>query len=33
MITGISHVTLAVKDVDTSFHFYTQVLGCRAVAK
>lgn len=33
MITGINHITLAVKDVDASFHFYTQVLGCRAVAR
>src|SRR5262249_36679938 len=33
MITGINHVTLAVRDVEASFHFYTQVLGYRAVAK
>ena len=33
MITGLNHLTFAVQDVDESFHFYTAVLGCRAVAK
>src|SRR5262249_22120713 len=33
MITGINHITLAVQDVEVSFRFYTQVLGCQALAK
>ena len=33
MITGINHLTLSVRDVETSFAFYTQVLGFRPVAK
>lgn len=33
MITGINHLTLSVSDIEKSFEFYTQVLGCQAVAK
>ncbi|MEO1148586.1 MAG: fosfomycin resistance glutathione transferase, partial [Cyanobacteria bacterium J06638_22] len=33
MITGINHITLSVKDLEASYAFYTEVLGCRPVAK
>ena len=33
MIRGINHITLAVKDVDLSFQFYTKILGMKPVAK
>lgn len=33
MITGINHLTLSVADVERSFNFYTEVLGCRPVAR
>jgi catechol 2,3-dioxygenase-like lactoylglutathione lyase family enzyme len=33
MITGINHITLAVRDAEESFAFYTQVLGFHPVAK
>ena len=33
MITGINHITLSVTDVARSFSFYTDVLGCRPVAR
>lgn len=33
MITGINHVTLAVRDLAASLHFYTEVLGCRLLAR
>jgi len=33
MLTGINHITLAVKDTEESFRFYTQVLGMKPVAK
>lgn len=33
MITGINHITLSVSDLNKSFNFYTNVLGCIAVAK
>jgi catechol 2,3-dioxygenase-like lactoylglutathione lyase family enzyme len=33
VITGINHVTLSVADVERSFAFYTEVLGCRPVAR
>jgi pyridoxamine 5'-phosphate oxidase len=33
MITGINHVTLAVRDLERSFPFYTRVLGLRPLAK
>lgn len=33
MITGINHITLSVINLDKSFNFYTQLLGCKPVAK
>ncbi len=33
MITGINHLTLAIRDLDESFAFYTQALGCKPVAR
>jgi glutathione S-transferase fosA5 len=33
MITGINHITLSVSDLDRSFQFYTQILGCQPVAR
>ena len=33
MITGINHITLSVIDLDKSFDFYIEVLGCKPVAK
>lgn len=33
MITGINHITLSVLDLNKSFDFYTQVLGCKPVAR
>ena len=33
MISGINHLTLAVRDLETSFAFYKDVLGLRPVAK
>ena len=33
MVTGINHVTFSVEDLQTSFEFYVQVLGCRPVAR
>jgi catechol 2,3-dioxygenase-like lactoylglutathione lyase family enzyme len=33
MIQGISHITLAVKDLEASFAFYVNVLGLRPVAR
>lgn len=33
MITGINHVTLAIKDVERSFRFYADVLQLRPLAK
>ena len=33
MIQGINHITLAVKDIELSFQFYTKVLGLKPVAK
>ncbi|MDE1176605.1 MAG: fosfomycin resistance glutathione transferase [Edaphobacter sp.] len=33
MIGGINHITLAVRDLEISFSFYTDVLGLRPVAK
>ncbi|WP_374384446.1 fosfomycin resistance glutathione transferase [Dongia sp.] len=33
MITGLNHLTLAVRDLDVSFRFYAEVLGLKAVAR
>lgn len=33
MLTGLNHITLAVKDVNKSFDFYTNLLGMTAHAK
>jgi catechol 2,3-dioxygenase-like lactoylglutathione lyase family enzyme len=33
MIRGINHITLAVKDVELSFEFYTRILGLKPIAK
>ena len=33
MVRGINHITLAVRDLETSFVFYTEVLGLRPVAR
>ncbi len=33
MIGGINHITLSIKDVETSFHFYTTILGFKPVAR
>lgn len=33
MIKGINHITLAVKDFETSFEFYKEILGVRPVVK
>jgi catechol 2,3-dioxygenase-like lactoylglutathione lyase family enzyme len=33
VITGVNHITLSIKGVEESFVFYTQVLGCRPVAR
>ena len=33
MISGINHITLSVRNLETSFDFYTRVLGLRPVAR
>lgn len=33
MITGINHITLAVKNIEESFRFYQEVLGFKPLAK
>jgi catechol 2,3-dioxygenase-like lactoylglutathione lyase family enzyme len=33
MITGINHLTLAVRDIDESFGFYSRVLGFKPAAR
>ncbi|MCC5881729.1 MAG: fosfomycin resistance glutathione transferase [Halomonas sp.] len=33
MITGINHLTLAVRDLERSFDFYTRVVGLRPIVK
>lgn len=33
MITGINHLTLAVRDLERSFDFYTRVMGLQPVVK
>jgi len=32
MLTGLNHLTLAVTDVEHSFAFYTDLLGCKPAA-
>jgi glutathione S-transferase fosA5 len=33
MITGINHITLSVRDVDRSFHFYVDTLRMKPLAR
>jgi len=33
MITGINHITLAVRDIEESFKFYVEVLGLKPIQK
>lgn len=33
MISGLNHITLAVTNIDTSFEFYSEVLGLKPLAK
>lgn len=33
MITGLNHITLAVNDIEESFQFYVDVLGCKPIQK
>lgn len=33
MITGLNHITLAVKDIETSFKFYRDILGFTPLCK
>jgi catechol 2,3-dioxygenase-like lactoylglutathione lyase family enzyme len=33
MITGINHITLAVKDIEESFKFYQDILGFKPLIK
>jgi catechol 2,3-dioxygenase-like lactoylglutathione lyase family enzyme len=33
MVRGINHITLAVRDLEVSFTFYTEVLGLRPVVR
>jgi catechol 2,3-dioxygenase-like lactoylglutathione lyase family enzyme len=33
MITGLSHITLSVRDLPRSFDFYVGVLGCKPLAR
>ena len=33
MITGVNHITLAVRDVDRSYRFYVETLGSRPLAR
>lgn len=33
MLTGLNHLTLATADLERSFAFYTDVLGCRPAAR
>lgn len=32
-VSGINHITLAVSDLDRSFAFYCDLLGCRPIAR
>jgi catechol 2,3-dioxygenase-like lactoylglutathione lyase family enzyme len=33
MISGLDHITLAVRDIDRSFRFYVETLGARPLAR
>jgi len=33
MVTGLNHVTLSVVDLDRAFHFYSELLGLRPIAR
>jgi catechol 2,3-dioxygenase-like lactoylglutathione lyase family enzyme len=33
MLQGINHITLSVNDVEESFHFYVEILGCKPIQK
>ena len=33
MITGVNYLTLSVLDLDRSFEFYSEILGCKPVVK
>ncbi|MBE9044185.1 VOC family protein [Pleurocapsales cyanobacterium LEGE 10410] len=33
MITGLNHLTLSVSDLEISFNFYKDILGCKPLAK
>lgn len=33
MITGLNHLTLSVSDIEASFDFYKNILGCQPLAK
>lgn len=33
MISGINHITLSIRDVAESLHFYVDILGCRPLAR
>ncbi len=33
MIKGVNHVTLVASDLETSFNFYKDILGCQPLAR
>lgn len=33
MLAGFNHLTLSTSNIDTSFNFYCQILGCKPLAK
>ena len=33
MISGLNHITLAVNDIEESFHFYVEALGLKPIQK
>lgn len=33
MITGMNHITLAVRDIEKSFHFYRDILGLKPLCR
>ncbi len=33
MLQGLNHLTVSVSCLETSFNFYTQILGCKALAR